>query len=161
MADESDDSKSVEYATRDFPSHVARRNPTVSLTAHGNPIGRPPGALNKNRGEAKTFCQEILRSEEYKHSVRMRAKAGTLPAQVEVLLWHYAYGKPVEHVAIATAATSDLSELSTEQLAERAAFIAGVLRDTSSAKEAAAALDREISAEADAALVAAPTTGVQ
>jgi len=143
-----------DYATRDFPSHVARRAPTVTLSAHGNPIGRPPGALNKNRGEAKTFCQEVLRSEEYRNSVKTRARSGTLPPQVEVLLWHYAYGKPVEHVALTTAANTDLSELTTEQLAERANFIASVLRDTASAKEAAAALDREISELADT-----PVTG--
>jgi hypothetical protein len=126
------------------------------VTVHGNPIGRPPGAVNKIRGEAKVFCQEVLRSEEYRQSVRQRAKSGTLPAQVEVLLWHYAYGKPVEHVQVATAANTDLSELTTEQLAQRAAFIASVLSESANAKAAAEALDKEIEAEANARFAEAP-----
>jgi hypothetical protein len=118
------------------------------MSSNGVAIGRPPGALNKGRGEAKAFCQEVIRSEEYKMSVRARARAGTLPAAVETLLWHYAYGKPVEHVQLQTGSTVDLSELTTEQLAERATFIAGILRDSSNAQQAAEELDRRIDEDA-------------
>jgi hypothetical protein len=70
---------------------------------------------------------------------------------VETLLWHYAYGKPVEHVAVTTAANADLSDMSAEQLAERASFIASVLKETASARAAAIALDRAIEDEAHGA----------
>jgi hypothetical protein len=147
MSDE-DETGSNNVSPTYFPSH--KRN-APATTAYGNRVGRPLGSLNKNRGEAKSFCLDILRSDEYRRSVQVRAKLGTLPPAVETLLWHYAYGKPVEHVAVTTAANADLSDMSAEQLAERASFIASVLKETASARAAAIALDRAIEDEAHGA----------
>jgi hypothetical protein len=49
-----------------------------------------------------------------------RAKAGKLPAPLEITLWHYRYGVPTIPVEV----SQDLSEMSDQELAERAASIA-------------------------------------
>ncbi len=77
--------------------------------------------------EAKTFARDILRSEKYKKTLRVRAENGTLPAAVEQMLWHYAYGKPVEQIEV-RGLGADLSALSEEELAQRAEILAVGLR---------------------------------
>ena len=77
----------------------------------------------KITAEARTFAQYIVRSLSYRRSLMTRAAAGTLPAGVEVMLWHYAYGKPVKTVAvdIRDERAQVYSQLSEEELAARAA----------------------------------------
>lgn len=65
-----------------------------------NPAGRPKGTLNKATQEAKAFCALIVDSEEYQASVYRRAMDGDLAPAMETMLWHYAKGKPTEHVEI-------------------------------------------------------------
>jgi hypothetical protein len=113
-------------------------------------IGRPPGAPNKANGLAKHFAREIVESPEYRASLKSRAKSGTLPPQVETMLWAYAYGKPTEKVEITTPQHQDMSEMSTEELAERAALIASVLKDTADARAAMTAVEESGLAEASA-----------
>lgn len=80
--------------------------------------GRPKGSRNKSTLEAKEAAGEILESAEYRESLIVRAKAGTLPPQIETMLWHYRYGKPIERLEVSDL-TKQLAELSDEQLAER------------------------------------------
>jgi DNA mismatch repair ATPase MutS len=61
--------------------------------------GRKPGQLNKATHRVRTIAQLLVEDEEYLKLLRVRIKAGDAP-HMEILLWHYAYGKPkdvVEH----------------------------------------------------------------
>lgn len=78
--------------------------------ATGNPPGRPKGTPktggrtkgtpNKATAEAKSLCQRLVTDRAYRASFRMRFKAGELPPPLEAMVWHYAYGKPTEHVQV-------------------------------------------------------------
>jgi hypothetical protein len=107
----------------------------------GNKGGRPKGRLNDATYEIRQFCQGIIRSDEYRTSVMRRIKNDTLPPQTEALLLAYGYGKPPEHLHLTASlqdARNDLSELTEEQLAERAELLAMVLRAKAEAEAAAA-----------------------
>jgi hypothetical protein len=56
-------------------------------------------------------------------SLKSRANLGTLPPPVEIMLWHYRYGKPKDQIVI-TQSEENLTELTTEELALRAKAIA-------------------------------------
>ena len=57
--------------------------------------GRPKGAVNKTTAEAREFAEQFLSRPAYSDSLRRRVDAGKAP-HMEVLLWHYAKGKPKE-----------------------------------------------------------------
>jgi hypothetical protein len=60
----------------------------------GNPGGgRPKGAQNKATREIKEFARNFLMSDKYQRTLERRILAGTAP-QMEVMLHHYAFGKP-------------------------------------------------------------------
>ena len=62
----------------------------------GNPGGgRPKGAQNKATLEIKEFARNFLMSDRYRKTLERRILAGTAP-QIEVLLHHYAFGKPTD-----------------------------------------------------------------
>ena len=44
----------------------------------------------------KDFCKGVLESYEYRQSILQRVTLGTLPPAVELRMYDYAYGKPVE-----------------------------------------------------------------
>lgn len=57
----------------------------------------------------------------YRARVQKEAIAGTLPTPIEVLLYHYAYGKPMEQIQLTmTQEVEDLSTLSMSDLLTRA-----------------------------------------
>lgn len=88
------------------------------------------GATRFTRGEAQRFARGILQSDAYRQSLEARAARGELPAAVETMLWHYGFGKPVEHVAVATAsAQTDLSALSSCELRQMMEGLAEKARD--------------------------------
>jgi hypothetical protein len=60
--------------------------------------GRPRGAKNHTTEEARRWARKILESPKYRASLRKRLLAGKAP-HIEVLLWHYGYGKPREQEA--------------------------------------------------------------
>jgi hypothetical protein len=63
---------------------------------NGNPGGgRPKGAQNKATMEIKEFARNFLMSDRYRRTLERRILAGTAP-QIEVLLHHYAFGKPTD-----------------------------------------------------------------
>jgi len=82
--------------------------------------GRPPGSLNSTTLEVREFARHLIEDPEYQASLRRRMIAGKAP-QMEMLLFHYAYGKPVERhevTASATAAGSDGSGLRGSEAAD-------------------------------------------
>lgn len=92
-------------------------------TRFGSPGGpksgrkRIPEGLRLAREKAKT----ILEDPAYNASLLSRARSGTLPHAVEVLLWHYAYGKPIEKIELTDETENiDLTQFSLDQLRERA-----------------------------------------
>ena len=81
--------------------------------------------------EAREAARLILESPEYRHSLQARAANGTLPAAIEVMLWHYRYGKPPDKIEIEVR-EEDLSKLSPEELAARASAIASDMAELQS-----------------------------
>lgn len=76
---------------------------------------------------ARDFSRAIVRSEEYRNSIRRRIAMDELPPAVEIRLLDYAYGKPVERMSLETTA-STLESLSAEALEERAMYLADLAR---------------------------------
>ena len=60
----------------------------------GNPRGRRPGSTNKFTRAAKTFCQSLVNDAAYQARFLTAWKARQLEPQLEILVWHYAFGKP-------------------------------------------------------------------
>jgi hypothetical protein len=66
----------------------------------------------------KEFARAILATPEYRESLMYRIRLHELPPAVEVLLYHYAYGKPTDIVEVREN-TNKLEQLSVDQLEER------------------------------------------
>ena len=75
----------------------------------------------------KSFAREVLNSREYRQSILNRVLLGDLPPAVECLLYHYAYGKPVERLEVEDT-TPTVDNMSPEQCEQRALFLAGLAR---------------------------------
>lgn len=60
--------------------------------------GRTKGTPNKVSTEVKTFCGRLIDDPDYQAGFAQRFKAGTLPAPLEAMVWHYRYGKPTEYI---------------------------------------------------------------
>lgn len=63
-----------------------------------NPQGRIKGTKNKATREIKEAAKRILEDRLYVRDLKKRLRAGEAQS-VEVLLYHYAYGKPIDRVA--------------------------------------------------------------
>lgn len=59
--------------------------------------GRPKGVPNKATREVKELARALVEDPAYRKKLRDRLLAGKAP-QIEIMLWHYAYGKPKEDV---------------------------------------------------------------
>lgn len=105
------------------------------------PAGSPLGRAQRN--EAKLFALQIVRDPEYRSGLLRAARARKLPPAIETMLWHYAYGKPVEKIDIGLS-TDELEEMSDLELAKRAAMLAAVLSRTQDEVEARAATDEAL-----------------
>lgn len=114
-----------------------------NLRKTGGP-GRPKGSVNKSTQEAKEFAASILGDPIYQASLLTRVKMGTLPPQIETLLYYYRYGKPRERLEITVESPvtgEDLTQLSLEQIAERNARLqAELLQEIEAEKMAEATL---------------------
>lgn len=100
------------------------------------------GATNFTRHQAQSFAREIVESEAYRISVTRRAASGGLSPAIESMLWHYAYGKPIEQIAMTIRpGEEDLSSLSMDELLTRAKMIAHQLEE---ARELAEALPADV-----------------
>ena len=62
--------------------------------------GRPAGVPNKATQEMKALAQRLVRDRAYQKNLRTRLQAGELPPAVECMLYHYAYGKPADHLNV-------------------------------------------------------------
>ncbi len=96
------------------------RNLTTFKRGHKGMGGRPPGSLNRTTLEVREFARHQIEDPEYQAGLRRRMIAGKAP-QMEMLLFHYAYGKPVERhevTASATAAGPEGSERRGSEAAE-------------------------------------------
>jgi len=49
---------------------------------------------------AQSAAKRIIDSPDYVRNLETRAKAGNLAPAVEAMLWHYAFGKPVETIEV-------------------------------------------------------------
>lgn len=71
--------------------------------------------MSKSRtAEAREFARELLNSQVYRENLKLRLMAGDLPANLEAMLFHYAYGKPVETLEVVKA--NDFERMSDEEL---------------------------------------------
>jgi len=61
--------------------------------------GRKRGTSNKATPEIKEFARSLLESPNYRASLKKRVICGKAP-KIEELLYHYAYGRPVERTDI-------------------------------------------------------------
>jgi hypothetical protein len=90
--------------------------------------GRPTGSRNdhsivKNR-EAADFCKTIIYDPRYRANLLERARNGTLPPQIEALLFYFVFGKPLEKVEIsAPDLVKPLENLTEAELAARTAAL--------------------------------------
>jgi hypothetical protein len=84
--------------------------------------GRPKGGQNKTTIEVRAAARTIVDNPNYRAALALRVKSGTAP-HMETLLWHYAYGKPVEKIEVKDT-TDEFENITAEQLRERAKLIA-------------------------------------
>ena len=63
----------------------------------GNALGKRPGTANRVTVEAREAATLIVDDPEYRAALKARVIAGQAP-HMEVMLWHYAKGKPVDRV---------------------------------------------------------------
>lgn len=78
--------------------------------------GRQRGTLNRATSEVKAAATAIVDDPAYRLKLRLRALAGDLPPALETMLWHYAKGKPVERLEVAT--PGDFAKLTDAELAD-------------------------------------------
>jgi DNA-binding transcriptional regulator PaaX len=62
--------------------------------------GRPKGSLNQRTIEAKALARGLLNDPTYRKNLQADLKNRKVEASIEAMLWHYAYGKPKEHVEV-------------------------------------------------------------
>jgi hypothetical protein len=108
-----------------------------------NKGGRPKGALSWTTRSIQAFCRRVCEDPEYRETVIRRAREGTLGSMEPVIL-AYAYGRPKESVDLRIGPMDeDFSQLSLEELGQRAAEIASQLKE---ANALALALDIDFDA---------------
>jgi len=62
--------------------------------------GRKKGTPNKATADVRALCTKLLADADYVANFKQRLQEGKLAPHVEALLWHYAYGKPAEHIEV-------------------------------------------------------------
>ncbi len=62
--------------------------------------GRPKGVKNKATRAVTAIAIKLVEDREYRRQFALRFKAGELAPPLEAMVWHYAYGKPTEHMEI-------------------------------------------------------------
>lgn len=72
----------------------------------GNPKGKAPGTRNHATLEVAAVAHRLVTDVVYVRNLLARLRAGTAGA-IEVLLWHYAFGKPTELHAVHVATSDD------------------------------------------------------
>ena len=98
----------------------------VSLES-GHPAPEAP-EFDPEQYSARDFARSVLCSYEYRRSVLQRVLLGELPAQIEVLLYHYAAGKPVERLEIEDK-TPMAATMSKEDVEQRILLLQSLLQE--------------------------------
>jgi hypothetical protein len=75
-----------------MPAPKGRPKPVAS--------GRKPGIKNVTTPEARAIAQYIVQHPKVQARLLQQAIDGTLRPEIEILLWHYAYGKPREQIEV-------------------------------------------------------------
>ena len=110
------------------PSDTSSRNLIDGSHPDHPRKGRPKGARNKYKTEASELARNIIQSPEYMKKLIIRAEAGILPPAVEIMLWYYSYGKPLDRTELTLKDEApDYSNYSAAQLAERATQLGEML----------------------------------
>lgn len=99
----------------------------LGIVISGEPHPDEPSDEELLGMSVRDFARGILRSRDYRRSILQRVHMGTLPPAVEVLLYHYAEGKPVDKLEVRD--TTSVAEMSVEELEQRALTIASMVRD--------------------------------
>lgn len=60
--------------------------------------GRIKGTPNKTTTDIAQCCRDLVDDVKYRASLKTRLDSGQLAPALESMLWHYAHGKPKEHV---------------------------------------------------------------
>lgn len=91
-------------------------------------LDNDPIYLKVNLRKARKIIKDILDDEKYIAMLKRRAIAGVLAPAMEMMLWHYYFGKPQENVSVEVKLPGeDLTKLTDEQLAERMTKAADIL----------------------------------
>jgi len=77
---------------------ATQANGSHKLTKPGP--GRPKGVPNKVTVVAKELCQKLLERPKYRKAFERDWDARALEPQLEVMVWHYAYGKPKANIEV-------------------------------------------------------------
>lgn len=73
---------------------MANRNPPGRPKGTPKTGGRKAGTPNKATVAAKVAAAALVDDPDYRTKLRERLIAGKLAPAVEVMLWHYAHGRP-------------------------------------------------------------------
>lgn len=101
------------------------------------PLARPVGVPNRASTVARIAALRLLESVDYVESLKARVKAGTLAPAIEKMLWHYAYGRPVERIELSVPGVKSFMDMSSEELAARAEEIAARIKERDAVLKAA------------------------
>lgn len=77
---------------------MAGRRPATTRPKTG---GRRKGTPNKQTTDVAAIARALVDNATYRRQFTRRLQLGKLAPQVETMIWHYAYGKPVDHVEVA------------------------------------------------------------
>jgi hypothetical protein len=91
-------------------------------------------ATRDSLAAGQAFAKSIIETETYKLNLIARANAGILAPQVESLLLHYAYGKPIERIE-SRATVFNYREQPLEALVIEAEAVATSLKEKTALRE--------------------------
>lgn len=95
------------------------------------------GATLYTRHEAQRFARTLVEDQTYRDNLTQALRDRTVHASVEQMLWHYAYGKPIEQISMNLAVGPvDLSTLSMEELQKQALEVAKQLEEAQALQDA-------------------------
>jgi hypothetical protein len=106
----------------DKPTHDNRQSHRWS-TRHTT---QPP----RKKFELRKAASEMINDRKYQTQLLQQLRARTLRPAVEIMLWSYAYGKPMEHVEHAGTVSleDELRALTPDELRDRALALAAKLK---------------------------------
>ena len=107
----------------------------LGVPEYGAPADAEPARPFDQSITIRDFCRGVLRSRDYRLSILQRIRLGSLPPAVEIAMYHYAEGKPVERVEVEDKTPHALQDMSIEQLEERALRLLDMARGLRSRSE--------------------------